>query len=126
MKIEDSVPAGMLIDHMPYRGQNLVIPLTRLYTPSLGARRAQSPMPLSVAPSVSIPSGTYRPDFKEGTCTQGCSSTVLQSNYLILQPPSISLVAHTALKKIAQKVVLVECVPKGAAKGLIGARIFQA
>merc|ERR1711907_252868 len=71
MKIEDSVPAGMLIDHMPYRGQNLVIPLTRLYTPSLGARRAQSPMPLSVAPSVSIPSGTYRPDFKEGTWYSG-------------------------------------------------------
>jgi len=76
MKIEDSVPESMLIDHMPYKGQNLVIPLTRLYTPSEGdfSRRGfkwGSTMPVTVAPSVTIPAGTFRPDFKEGAWYSG-------------------------------------------------------
>jgi hypothetical protein len=59
MKIEDSVPAEMLINHMPLIGQNLVIPLTRLV------------IPVELVVTTTIPAGTARPDFKEGAWYSG-------------------------------------------------------
>jgi hypothetical protein len=74
---EDNIPPSQLLIPMPAEGQNLVIPMTRMYSsgsdPNPGLVRQQYPVSYPVKPDILLPPGVPRADFAEGFWYSGMS-----------------------------------------------------